>query len=72
MKLQIEKNMSTIYTSVHSILENSHKRVIQNINFEMIQAYWKIGEIIIEEEQQGKARAEHGTFLIKELSNKLS
>ncbi len=72
MKLQIEKPITTIYDSIRSILENSRKRVIQNVNFEMVQAYWKIGEIIVEEEQQGKTRAEYGVFLIKELSKKLA
>ena len=72
MKSQTEKNISDIYNSVRNILENSRKRVIRNVNFEMVNAYWRIGEIIVEEEQQGKARAEYGTFLIKELSKKLT
>ncbi|HED08135.1 MAG TPA: DUF1016 family protein, partial [Ignavibacteria bacterium] len=64
--------MSNIYASIQSILENSRKRVIQNVNFEMVQAYWKIGEIIVEEEQKGKTRAKYGKYLLKELSNKLT
>lgn len=72
MSSKVEKNISNIYASIQSILENSRKRVIQNVNFEMVQAYWKIGEIIVEEEQKGKARAEYGKYLLKELSNKLT
>ena len=34
--------------------------------------YWDIGRVIFEEEQRGKARADYGSFLIKELSKKLS
>lgn len=33
--------------------------------------YWKIGKRILEEEQQGKERAEYGTYLIKLLSEQL-
>ena len=53
-------------------MENSRKRAIQNVIFEMVQTYWRIGEIIVEEEQQGKTRAEYGVFLIKELAKKLT
>ncbi len=72
MTPRIEKNIANIYDSIRSILENSRKRVIRNVNFEMVNAYWKIGEIIVEEEQQGKARAEYGKYLLKELSVKLT
>jgi len=72
MSFKAEQNISNIYASIKSILEKSRKRVIQNINFEMVKAYWKIGEIIVEVEQQGKTRAEYGKYLLKELSVKLS
>jgi DNA-binding transcriptional regulator YdaS (Cro superfamily) len=35
-------------------------------------AYWEIGRLIIEEEQQGKDRAEYGKALLKELSTRLT
>ena len=38
----------------------------------MTQAYWKIGEKIVVEEQNGESRAEYGKSLIKSLSIKLS
>lgn len=38
----------------------------------MVQAYWEIGRIIVEEEQQGKATAEYGEYLIKEMSIRLT
>ncbi len=72
MTSRTEKNIANIYDSIRNILENSRKRVIRNVNFEMVNAYWKIGEIIVEEEQQGKARAEYGKYLLKELSIKLT
>ncbi len=72
MVTHTNKNLAAIYTSIRNILENSRERVIQNVNFEMVKAYWKIGEIIVEEEQQGKARAEYGKYLLKELSVKLT
>ncbi len=35
-------------------------------------AYWRIGKRIVEEEQSGEKRAEYGTFLINQISEKLS
>ena len=33
--------------------------------------YWQIGKVILEEEQQGKERAEYGAYLIKSLAESL-
>ncbi|OQX21809.1 MAG: hypothetical protein BWK75_02295, partial [Candidatus Altiarchaeales archaeon A3] len=38
----------------------------------MVQAYWNIGKIIVEDEQKGKERAEYGEALIKEISVRLT
>ena len=34
----------------------------------MVEAYWMIGKRIVEEEQEGKTRAEYGKKLIENLS----
>ncbi|MFA7353262.1 MAG: DUF1016 N-terminal domain-containing protein [Sulfurimonadaceae bacterium] len=49
-------------------LDNAYRQV----NFIMVEAYWSIGQQIVEEEQNGKDRAEYGSYLIKELSTKLT
>ena len=36
-----------------------------------MQMYWQIGKRIFEEEQEGKERADYGTYLIKFLSEQL-
>jgi predicted nuclease of restriction endonuclease-like (RecB) superfamily len=38
----------------------------------MIQAYWQIGREIVEEELKGRDRAEYGSYLIKNLSARLT
>lgn len=38
----------------------------------MVEAYWNVGRMIVEEEQQGKERAEYGTFIIRNLSIRLT
>ena len=42
------------------------------MNTEMILAYWNVGREIVEEEQNGMGRAKYGTFLLKEISAKLT
>jgi len=38
----------------------------------MVQAYWNVGRLIVEEEQAGKERAEYGQELVKQLAEKLT
>jgi hypothetical protein len=46
--------------------------VVRTINQTMVTTYFEIGKLIVEEEQNGKNRAEYGTFLLQELSNVLT
>ncbi len=45
---------------------------MRSIDTEMVNAYWNIGRDIVEEEQNGQERAEYGSFILKELSQKLA
>lgn len=65
-------NINKTYSTIRSILENARSNVYRTVNFVMVQAYWNIGKIIVEEEQKGKEKAEYGSYLIKELSEKLT
>ncbi|HRK28635.1 MAG TPA: DUF1016 N-terminal domain-containing protein [Chitinophagales bacterium] len=63
---------TTLYHHIRlTILEARHK-VVATINVAMLEAYWQIGGYIVEEEQQGKHRAEYGKNLIRHLAEKLS
>ncbi|MCL2207248.1 MAG: PDDEXK nuclease domain-containing protein, partial [Fibromonadales bacterium] len=44
---------------------------IRSVDFERVLMYWKLGERIFVEEQQGKKRAEYGAYLLKNLAEKL-
>ncbi len=60
------------YNSIKEVLEAARSNIYRVVNFAMVEAYWNIGKLIVEEEQRGKKRAEYGKFLIKELSGKLT
>jgi len=64
--------IDTAYQSVKHILEEAQKKAYTAVNFAMVQAYWSIGRIIVEEEQKGKAKAGYGEYLLKELSERLT
>jgi predicted nuclease of restriction endonuclease-like (RecB) superfamily len=67
---QIKNNKC--YSKIKSILEEARHNVYRHVNFVMVQAYWNIGRTIVEEEQQGKKKADYGVKLIGELSVRLS
>jgi len=53
---------------IREIIFQSRDNAIRSVNWERTIMYWKIGKRIFEEEQQGKDRADYGTYLIKQLS----
>jgi predicted nuclease of restriction endonuclease-like (RecB) superfamily len=69
---EITQNIDSLYLSVSKILENARNKVYQTANIEMLQAYWNVGRLIVEEEQNGEDRAAYGSFLIRNLSEKLT
>ena len=57
---------------VKEILKNARQKAYTAINSAMVEAYWKIGRRIVEEEQSGRERAEYGKEIIKNLSKELT
>jgi predicted nuclease of restriction endonuclease-like (RecB) superfamily len=62
---------NNLYQNIAQILHEARKRTYRAINTAMIEAYWSIGQQIVEEEQQGKHRAEYGAKLLPYLAKKL-
>jgi len=64
--------INTLYNTISQIIEEARTTVYRSANFTMVKAYWNIGKAIVEEEQNGKERAEYGQELIKQLAEKLT
>jgi len=62
----------SLYQDVCSIIDNGRETAYSAVNQTMIETYWKIGRRIVEEEQQGKERADYGERIIENLSSKLT
>lgn len=57
-----------VYDRVRDILESARVNVARSVNSTQVMANWLIGREIVEEEQQGKAKAGYGEQLLNELS----
>jgi hypothetical protein len=61
-----------LYASIREVLVSARTRVHQTINTAMVQAYWQVGQLIVEDEQSGATRAEYGKKVLEALSERLS
>ncbi|SHL25063.1 PDDEXK nuclease domain-containing protein [Flavobacterium chilense] len=61
-----------IFQQVAELLQNARQQVLRTVNSTMTITYFEIGRIIVEEEQNGKNRAEYGKQLLKGLSKQLT
>ena len=57
---------------IKKILKNARQKAYTVVNSAMVEAYWKIGKRIVEEEQNGKERAEYGKEILQNLSKELT
>ena len=70
-KLKTTKPIESTYQTIKEVLEQARAQSYRAVNFAMVQAYWNIGRIIVEEEQKGKTKADYGKQLIAELAKRL-
>ncbi len=68
----MEISEDSLFLSVKEIINQSRERVFRVANSTLLLTYWQIGQLIVEDEQQGKERAEYGKFVLKNLSKKLT
>lgn len=61
-----------IYSKAVQLLQSAREKVVRAVNHTMVETYFEIGKMVVEEEQGGKERAEYGKYLINELSKVLT
>lgn len=61
-----------LYISVKSVIESARERVFRFINSNLLETYWQIGRLIVEDEQDGKKRADYGKNSLRILSKRLT
>jgi predicted nuclease of restriction endonuclease-like (RecB) superfamily len=63
---------SSLFLSIKEIIADSRLRVYRMANNALLQTYWQIGKLIVEDEQKGKDKAEYGTATLKKLAQQLT
>ena len=58
-------------SDIRNIIDAARTQAVRSVDFCRVQMYWHMGKRIFEEEQQGKERADYGTYLIKNLAKQL-
>ncbi|MDR3243908.1 MAG: PDDEXK nuclease domain-containing protein [Elusimicrobiota bacterium] len=56
---------------IKSIISKARNEAIRSVDFCRVIMYWKLGERIVKEEQNGSKRAEYGAYLLKNLAEKI-
>ncbi len=64
--------VDSLHGDIRRVLDEARRHVRQTVNDAMVQAYWHIGRLIVENEQGGVARAAYGAKLLPELSQRLT
>jgi predicted nuclease of restriction endonuclease-like (RecB) superfamily len=67
----VEKSTSNFVEEIKIIIGQARAKAVRSVEFHRVEMYWKLGERIFEEEQQGRDRADYGSYLIRNLSKEL-
>ncbi|WP_062268995.1 DUF1016 N-terminal domain-containing protein [Endozoicomonas arenosclerae] len=58
--------------AIRDVVAEARQSLQRTVNHTMVQAYWEVGRLIVEDEQQGNSRAEYGKLLLQTLSKQLT
>jgi predicted nuclease of restriction endonuclease-like (RecB) superfamily len=64
--------MTSFHADIKAILEQARNKARSAVNSAMVEAYWLIGQRIVQEEQRGSSRAVYGERLLANLSRALT
>jgi predicted nuclease of restriction endonuclease-like (RecB) superfamily len=71
MNDNIENVNNEFILEIRRIINKSRADAVRSVDFSRVKMYWNMGKRIIEEEQQGKERADYGAYLLKNLAKTL-
>ena len=70
--MNLESLNTQLLADIRQIIEQARQRLQQTVNSTMVQAYWSVGRLIVEHEQQGQERAAYGKQQLQQLSEHLT
>ena len=60
-----------LVSDARKIIDAARANAVRSVDFNRVMMYWNLGRRIFEEEQQGKDRADYGSYLTRNLSSRL-
>jgi predicted nuclease of restriction endonuclease-like (RecB) superfamily len=63
---------TSLFTTIRDIVVKAKQLAFKSNNTILLNMYWEIGRLIVEDEQGGKAKASYGKAVLKNLSRQLS
>lgn len=70
-KFMIENVNNKMIEEINDVIIRIRNKVAYEVNNTMLLAYWNVGRIIVENEQNGNIKAEYGKQILKDLSKEL-
>jgi|AntDeeMinimDraft_5_1070356.scaffolds.fasta_scaffold00287_19 predicted nuclease of restriction endonuclease-like (RecB) superfamily len=67
-----KRSNTELYSQIAELLQSAKKNAVRSVNQTMVKTYFEIGRKLVEEEQNGKDRAEYGKQLTKNISKFLT
>ncbi|MCU0289120.1 MAG: PDDEXK nuclease domain-containing protein [Acidobacteria bacterium] len=61
-----------LYNSIKIIIDKARNGIVLAVNTAMVETYWHIGQLMVEDEQKGENRAEYGKLQIEGISQTLT
>jgi len=69
---KLKQNLPNSFVQdIKIIIGQARTNAVRSVEFHRVEMYWKMGARIFNEEQQGKERADYGTYLIRDLADQL-
>jgi len=59
---------SSFVNEIKAIIGQARTKAVRSVEFHRVEMYWKLGNRIFNEEQEGKERADYGSYLIRKLA----
>lgn len=70
--IQTEINIEPLFNDVKNIINQGISQSVHAVNSISCLTFWKIGQRIVEDEQQGEYRAEYGKHVLEKLAERLT
>ena len=67
-----EPEYTELFRYLRSLVDTTQKSHDPHPQFALVEAYWHVGRIVVETEQDGQERADYGIHLIEMLSQRLT